>query len=133
MVNHFLMENTLLSNAMIVDDEEELCFLLSLLLKQYNLVPICANSIAEAKYKIKRTHLTMLFLDNRLPDGLGIDLINEIKLYSPTTKIIMMTAHNSSQDIEKAFQRGADYFISKPFNSRTIQHTIEEINQLNHV
>lgn len=119
------MKNKMLLNAMIVEDEEELCFLLSLVLIQKNLNPSCAYTIAEAKKKIGDIKPSVLFLDNHLPDGLGIDLISDIKIHSPSTKIIMMTAHNSSQDIDRALESGADYFISKPFSSSTIRNTID--------
>ena len=37
----------------------------------------------------------------------------------------MITAHDSPAEIDEAFHRGADYFISKPFNSSTIKTTID--------
>ncbi|MDQ2718922.1 MAG: response regulator [Bacteroidota bacterium] len=119
------MESTVPLNAMIVEDEKELCFLLSLVLIQKNLNPSCAYSIAEAKKNLEKIRPSVLFLDNRLPDGYGIDFISVIKHDFPSTKIVMMTAHNSPNDIQSALQRGADFFISKPFNSAIIKNTID--------
>lgn len=119
------MEKAVPLNAMIVEDEAELCFLLSILLIQKNLNPSCAYTIAEAKQIIKRINPSVLFVDNRLPDGYGIDFISQVKKDFPETKIIMMTAYNSSQDIQSAIRKGADYFISKPFNSAIIKNTID--------
>ncbi len=115
-------------NAMIVEDEKELCVLLSLVLIQKNLNPNCAYTIAEAKKNIEKINPSVLFLDNRLPDGFGIDFISVIKHDFPSTKIVMMTAHYSSNDIQKAMKEGADFFISKPFNSATIKDTIDLLN-----
>ncbi len=117
-------EGSKVLNAMIVEDEQDLCFLLSLVLIQHNLNPSCANCIADAKKLIDTIDPSVLFLDNRLPDGYGIDFITKVKHDHPATKIVMITAHDSKKDIESALQNGADCFISKPFNSRTISRTI---------
>jgi two-component system OmpR family response regulator len=122
------MKDDLPLNAMIVEDEKELCFLLSLVLRQKNLKPSCAYSIAEAKKNINSIKPSVLFLDNRLPDGYGIDFISQVKQDFPLTRIVMMTAHNSPEDIRKAKNRGADYFISKPFNASIIKTTIDLLN-----
>ena len=119
--------NTLTHNVMIVEDEKDLCFLLSFVLKQKNLNPSCANTIADAKKKIGNIKPSLLFLDNCLPDGFGIDFISEIKENLPFTKIVMITAQNSSQEINTAKENGADYFISKPFSSEIIKDTVDRL------
>ncbi len=112
---------------MIVEDEEDLCFLLVKILKQNNLKADCAYSIGEAKQTIKKLNPDIVFIDNFLPDGYGSDFILNIREGYPKSKIIMITAHDSPADIEKAFKRGADYFITKPFNTNTIRNTLKII------
>ena len=119
-------ENALPLNAMIVDDERDLCMLLSMILKQKNLNPSCVNCIADAKKAINQVNPSLLFLDNKLPDGYGINFISEVKKKSPYT-IVMITAHNSSTGQNQAIQNGADYFISKPFSSVMIKNTIDQL------
>ena len=119
-------ENALPLNAMIVDDERDLCMLLSMILKQKNLNPSCVNCIADAKKAINQVNPSLLFLDNKLPDGYGINFIREVKKKSPYT-IVMITAHNSSTGQNQAIQNGADYFISKPFSSVMIKNTIDQL------
>jgi two-component system, OmpR family, response regulator len=120
-----MKKNSLPLNAMIVEDEDDLSFLLSLVLIQKNLNPLRVSSIAEAKTIIEKLNPLVLFLDNRLPDGYGIDYISEVKQEHPDTKIVIITAHNSLQEVQSAFKNGADYFISKPFSSDTIRNTID--------
>ena len=112
-------------NVMIVEDEEDLCFLLSVVLIQKNLHPLCVFTIADAKKSIEKINPFLIFLDNRLPDGYGMDYIPEVKQHHPSMKIVMITAHNSLQEIQCAFNRGADYFITKPFDSATIRNIID--------
>lgn len=112
-------------NVMIVDDENDICFLLSIILIQKNMNPSYVNTLEEAKKTIDGVNPSILFLDNRLPDGYGLDYLLEVKRNHPLTKIVMITAHNSHQDQQCALQRGADYFISKPFSSETIKNTLD--------
>jgi len=114
-------------DALIVEDEKDLCFLLSLILRQKGINPLCINTIREAKVCIKRESPDILFLDNHLTDGSGIDFILEMKKHNPQTKIVMITAHNSAMDREKALINGADYFISKPFNMETIINILNSL------
>lgn len=117
-----------LAKVMIVEDEKDLCFLLAYILKKQNFFPSCVNSITEAKHAIKKINPTILFLDNNLPDGSGSDFIPQIKKICPLIKIIMITAHDSPRDVSKAFTKGADYFISKPFNTAAIENMLHRIS-----
>lgn len=115
------------AKVMIVEDEKDLCLMLSYILKKQNFFPSCVNSLKEAVHQIKKFKPEILFLDNHLPDGSGSDFIGQLKKLCPLTKIIMMTAHDSPKEIKKAFTKGADYFISKPFNTATIQKMLHNI------
>ena len=119
-------ENTVMSeSAMIIEDEKDLCYLLTNVLRKNNVPSACVNSIKEAGESIKKIKPSIIFLDNHLPDGFGSDFIRHAKAIYPAAKIIMITAHDSPAEIDEAFHRGADYFITKPFNSATIKTTID--------
>lgn len=113
------------SNILIVDDEQDLCFLLSQVLAQKQFHSRCVYSIADAKKSLEKMDPTVMFLDNCLPDGNGLDYIAEVKREHPSTKIVMITAHNSIQEMDLAFSKGADYFISKPFSAGVIMQTMD--------
>jgi len=117
----------LMVKAMIIEDEKDLCYLLKLVLEQNNLQPSCVYSITEAKENLQKINPSIVFLDNHLPDGYGSDFITTVKELSPTAKIIMITAYDSPSDIDIAFQRGADYFISKPFNMQKVKNAINMV------
>ncbi|MER3498307.1 MAG: hypothetical protein C4308_06555 [Chitinophagaceae bacterium] len=68
----------------------------------------------------KLTQITVIFLDNHLTDGHGVNLVNDIKQVNPSAKILMITAHDSPADRKKAMEQGADQFISKPFTKEII-------------
>jgi len=113
--------------ALIVDDEIDVCYLLSSILKYKNLQASYVNSINEAKRVLKEGRHSIIFLDNHLPDGFGVNFIREIKKLDPGIKIIMITAQDTNNDKDKAYEQGVDQFIGKPFTRETIFSAIENL------
>jgi DNA-binding response OmpR family regulator len=111
--------------VLIIEDEEDICYLLSEILKKKNLHPFYVTSIFDAKKILGEQNPDILFIDNHLPDGFGIDFIPKIKQEHPDTKIVMITAHNTSDDKARALKQGADHFIGKPFSSEAITTTVD--------
>ena len=118
---------TEISKALIVDDEIDICFILSGIFKNRNVSTNYANSLAEAKVLMKKDPPSILFLDNHLPDGLGIQFLEYVKENYPETKVVMITAHDTPSDKRLALKNGADYFIGKPFSIKTVYQTIDEL------
>ena len=111
--------------ALIVDDESDICFLLSNILKQKNIQAVTAGSLAEADRMLQSPNLfCYVFLDNHLPDGLGIDQIKRWKEKFPLIHLIMITAHDSYEERKKASTDGADNFIAKPFSREVVLNSI---------
>ena len=111
--------------ALIVDDETDICYLLSSILKQKNIQTAFAGSLAEADRMLQSSDFFYyVFLDNHLPDGLGINQIKRWKEKFPSTHLIMITAHDSYEERKKASSDGADDFISKPFSKEIIFNSI---------
>ena len=111
--------------ALIVEDEIDICFLLTGILRKKNLQTTFVTSIHEAQDLLAIQHPSVLFLDNNLPDGYGVDFIHEIKDRHPLTRIIMITADDTIANKNKALKAGADFFIGKPFTSDAINKTID--------
>ena len=113
--------------VLIIDDELDICYLLSGILRQKKLRTSYVNTLSDAEVALKNDPPGLLFLDNHLPDGFGLDFIHYIKTNYPATKIIMITAHDSAAEQKKAFMEGVDFFISKPFTRELINSTIDKI------
>ena len=111
--------------ALIVDDEKDICYLLSNILKQKNIQTAIASSLEEAEKMLQSSNsYYFVFLDNHLPDGLGINKIKRWKEKFPLSHFIMITAHDSNEERNKAKRDGADYFIGKPFNKEKVFNII---------
>ena len=116
-----------LIRTLIVDDEIDICHLLSSILKRRNMETSFVNSLSEARSALKESHPDILFLDNYLPDGLGIDFIHYVREQHPKTKVVVITAHDSMRERERAIAEGAVEFIGKPFTVESITSTLERI------
>ncbi|MDQ6756307.1 MAG: response regulator [Bacteroidota bacterium] len=113
--------------ALIVEDEIDICFLLTGILRKKNLHTTFVNTIKDAQNTLTSLNPAILFLDNNLPDGFGVDLIYHIKKENPSIKIVMMTADDTIADKAKALKAGADAFIGKPFTRDTINKTVDKL------
>jgi len=113
--------------ALIVDDEVDICFLLSGILRQKNMKPSFVNNLASARRSLQQDTPSILFLDNHLPDGFGLDFISYVKQHSPEVKIVMITAHDGLVERKKAQTEGADLFISKPFTRDVIDYAVKKL------
>ncbi len=119
------------TKVLIVDDEPDICFLLGRILRKRNLLSDSANNLAQAAEAIKTGPPSLIFLDNSLPDGQGIDFIPYLKAHFPEIRVVMVTANDTEVDKKKAFQRGADDFLGKPLSLELINRTLDQMTKLN--
>ena len=117
------------TDTLIIDDEDDIRYLLGNILKQRNISATFASTLSEANTIINQSGIfSIIFLDNYLPDGLGINYIKEIKKKCPKSKLVMITAHDNAIEREKASFEGVDYFIGKPFSREFILKAIDSLS-----
>jgi DNA-binding response OmpR family regulator len=114
-------------NVLIIDDEEDICFLLGKMLREKGFTVNVAHSLAEGIEKLTALKPEILFLDIHLPDGSGLDKVFTIRSFFPQMKIIMMSAYDSSKERGAADEEGADVFIGKPLSNELITQTLKRI------
>ena len=111
--------------ALIIDDETDICYLLKAILRHKNIDAAYVSTLAEGKQYLTRHDPSIIFIDNHLPDGYGIEQVRQLKTDYPDCKIVMITAHDTSTDRERAYHEGVDFFIGKPFTRDIIFKTVE--------
>jgi two-component system OmpR family response regulator len=116
-----------IEKVLIVDDELDICYLLSGILKQRNFRTGFVNSISDAVSALGVEVPSLLVLDNHLPDGFGLDFIPFVKQNYPEVKVIMITAHDGSLERKQASDGGVDLFIAKPLNRKMINDAIDKL------
>lgn len=119
------LKNT--SQALIIDDETDICYLLKSILRQKNIDATYVNTLEEGRQFLQARTPDIIFLDNHLPDGFGMDHIRALRSSSPESKIVMITAHDTTIDRDQAYTAGVDFFIGKPFSRDIIYKTVEKL------
>lgn len=112
---------------LIVDDEEDLCWVLSNILRHEGYNVTCVQNAQEAITRINKGRFNIAFIDIALPDMSGMEVYNVIKKISPTTVAVMTTGYLSEEDmVQKAIKDGSLYFLYKPFEIEEILDVIKK-------
>jgi two-component system response regulator PilR (NtrC family) len=102
--------------VLVVDDEPDLCELLSITLERMDLSPRTADSMAAAQRMLKTERFDLCLTDMQLPDGDGLDLVQWIQQYTPSVPVAVITAHGNMETAVRALKAGAFDFVSKPLD-----------------
>ncbi len=107
---------------LIVEDEGEMCLLLNIYLHQKEMEMDHVTTLLEAEEYLQKQQPSVIILDNKLPDGFGVDFISYIKQKYPSIKIVMISGFPTAKDV--ALNNGADVFLEKPFTQHQLYHSI---------
>lgn len=114
----------------IIEDEEDLGFLMKNILnrtlqdEQANQIQI-ATSIRDGFACIEEINPQLIFLDNNLPDGKGINSVRDIKKRASGSVLIMMSAITTIK--KEALESGADFFLDKPINLSEVSDIVKQL------
>jgi DNA-binding response OmpR family regulator len=110
------------SSVLLVDDELDTLELISFSLIEAGLDVSIAVNGTEALYKVKIIPPQLVILDVNLPDIEGFDLCERLRNDSATRelRIIFLTARNNEADRVRAFELGANDYVTKPFSPREL-------------
>ena len=92
------------------------------------LEPVIAHSLEGARERFAEGPFDGVFLDVNLPDGKGYELIPSIRESSPDTRVIVISAMD--QEKPNALDAGADLFLPKPLDRRTIVNGLRTVDLL---
>lgn len=81
---------------------------------------ITAETVRQALVYYQRHLPDMTFLDIQLPDGNGIELLQQIKKADDDAYIIMLSSHSQKEKIIDCLHNGAKSFIAKPFSRQRL-------------
>lgn len=113
--------------VLIVEDEENLqeALKLNLELEGYDIT--CAENGAIALKKVDEGYFDLIILDVMLPEIDGFDVCETIRLRNIDTPILMLSARSGSSDRVTGLKRGADDYLTKPFNLEELLLRIEKL------
>jgi two-component system KDP operon response regulator KdpE len=100
---------------LIVDDESSLRRVLRVTLAGLGFETEVASNGEQALAKLGADHYDVVLLDIEMPGISGIETCKEIKKLSQRPVVLMLTVRDSEEDKAKAFEAGADDYLTKPF------------------
>lgn len=104
------------SSILLAEDEENLQEALKLNLELEGYEVTIAGNGAEALKNVEREHFDLIILDVMLPEIDGITVCESIRIQRPDQPILILSAKNSSADRVLGLKKGADDYLTKPFN-----------------
>nr|MBC7613201.1 response regulator transcription factor [Pseudopedobacter sp.] len=112
---------------LIVEDEKELAKSMVHYLQNEDYFCETVGDIEAARVKIGLFDYDCILLDIMLPNGSGLDLLEEIKKANKMDGVIIISAKNSVEDRIFSLKLGADDYLSKPFNLAELSARIQSI------
>ena len=104
---------------LIVDDEEDICMILSYSLQKAGYKTLIAHSAEEAlenyELSIKNHEIDLILLDIMMGKISGLEMAEKLKSENHIPPIIFLTALSDEDTVLQGFKLGADDYISKPF------------------
>jgi len=123
------VETSTSQKILIIEDEGEMCLVLNILLSNEDIELEHVKNILAAEEYLAEELPSLIILDNKLPDGYGVDYISLLKKRYPSIKIIMITGFDASvKDV--ALENGADMFLEKPFTKQEFLTAIKSLLNL---
>ena len=108
------------ANILVVDDQDSIRHFVGKALEDDGYTVTTAACVRDARAAIEHDMPDMAFLDLKLPDGSGIELLREIKRQQPEVSVVLMTAFGELETAVEAMSAGAFWFVKKPFQSEEL-------------
>ena len=103
-------------HILVIDDEESICFAFERYFTSRGFAVRTASSVRQGFDCYRERRPDVAFLDVRLPDGSGLDLLEKLRAEDPAATVIVMTAHGSLETVTRAIRGKAFDYLVKPLD-----------------
>jgi len=107
--------------VLIVDDDNLICTAFKKKFSSRHVIVLSVENGNDAIAEVNDKPYDLVFLDIHLPDANGFDVLDAIRKISPGTKVIIMSADATDENMRRARTGGALHFIEKPFSLAEIR------------
>jgi two-component system response regulator PilR (NtrC family) len=116
--------------VLIVDDEPDLCELLSITLGRMHIDSQSAVSLNAARQALRERHFDLCLTDMQLTDGNGLELVEWMQNQAPSVPVAVITAHGNVESAVRALKLGAFDFVSKPLDLADLRKLVQQALKL---
>jgi DNA-binding response OmpR family regulator len=114
--------------VLVVEDDSMISKLLSIVLEHHGFEVRVADDYASAVEGLEQEHPSLILLDLMLPDGNGLDLLKWLRDdKGDAVPVVVLTAFRQEDKALRAFELGANDFISKPFRPRELVARVQRV------
>lgn len=115
--------------ALIIDDEPDIRELIQITFQRMQIDSYCAENLSEARILLEQNQFDLCLTDMKLPDGDGVDFVNEVQTNYPQIPIAVITAHGSMDSAIQALKYGAFDFLTKPIDLNSLRTVVQNALQ----
>ena len=116
-----------IEKIVVVDDEMMIRKALETQLRNKRYAVASTGDLKGARKILARDSFDLVFLDLRLPDGDGTDLLEEIMAKTDCPMVVMMTGYGSVESAVSCMQMGAFDYVVKPFSFDQIEVVVDKV------
>lgn len=115
--------------VLIIDDDKEVAEMLHRMVSRRGHHPQVARTLAEGLEEAYAASYDAVFLDVRLPDGNGLDILPQLLDLKPAPEVIIMTGFGDPDGAEIAIQSGAWDYVQKPLSYHQVTLALNQVLQ----
>ena len=121
-----------MSDLLLIDDDQELCELLTSWLSQEGFhVRACHDGLS-ARKALSESSPDAVVLDVMLPDGSGLELLKQLRNDHPDLPVLMLSARGEPLDRILGLELGADDYLAKPCDPRELTARLRAVLRRSH-
>lgn len=119
-----------MAKILVIDDEEYIGWVIKKSFEGTEHEVQCSITGAEGLKRFNSESFDLVFLDLRLPDMDGMDILSELKNLKPGIVVIIITAHGSIDTAIESMKKGAFHYITKPFDVNELLLQAEKASEI---
>jgi len=112
------------ASILVVDDEPDLRTLYELTLLREGYRVQTAATLQEARTQLQSQRFDAVITDMRLPDGFGMELLQEVRAQQRRERCVVMTAYGSAENAVEALRAGAFDYLTKPVDLKQFRAVV---------
>jgi DNA-binding response OmpR family regulator len=117
----------IMSELLLIDDDQELCELLVSWLAQEGFVAHACHDGRSARAALAEHQPSAVVLDVMLPDGSGLDLLKQLRSEHPDLPVLMLSGRGEPLDRILGLELGADDYLAKPCDPRELTARLKAV------
>jgi DNA-binding NtrC family response regulator len=114
---------------MVVEDDASLRRTLVATLQKIDIPVLAVGTCAQAREEQQKEPADLVISDLQLPDGSGMDLLEEFKEVNTAVEVVIMTGFGTIESAVEAMKRGASNYLLKPFTNSQLQLALAQITE----